>query len=209
VSGKNSIFLTLFVSLSAAIPAAFMQSQSAGTEILHPHTAIFMILIGLLCLSLVIDRRLRLATLTTPLYLSQRGFHSIPQSASKMSEKYLRRKTLAKTDCLFRLEGFRRLRSDIEGTQYINLLHNLAGIPNKRIFLPHISKRTKLQQERNTNAVPQSPIKHFSSLLLHPALIRMAPRAEKKISFSPGFIFVRLARGPPNLTCEPILTFIT
>ncbi len=200
VAGKKSILLIIYMSLIAAIHAAFMESQSAGTQILHPQVAVFMVLIGFLCLSLVIDRRLRLAPLTTPLCLSQREFHSIPKFASKISKNYTRRKSLPETARLFPFVDFCRLRSDIEGTQYINLLHNLAGIPDKRIFLPHISKRTKLLQERNKTAVPQSTIKHFSSLLLHPALIRMAPRAEQKISFSPGFIFVRLARGPPNLT---------
>jgi hypothetical protein len=201
VAGKKSILLIIFMSLSAAIHAAFMESQSASTQILHPQVAIFMVIIGFLCLSLVMERKLRLAPLTTPLCLSQRGFHSIPLFTSKISKNHTRRKSLPETARLFRLEDFCRLKSDIESTRYINLLHNLAGIPDKRLFLPNINKRTKLlQQERNKIAVPQSNIKHFSSLLLHPALIRMAPRAEQNFSFSPGFIFVRLARGPPNLT---------
>ncbi|MFX0208664.1 MAG: hypothetical protein ACFFDT_21970, partial [Candidatus Hodarchaeota archaeon] len=70
------------MSLIATIHAASMQSQSASTHILHPQVAVFMVLIGFLCLSWVIDRRLRLATLTTPFHLSQREFHSIPKSAS-------------------------------------------------------------------------------------------------------------------------------
>ncbi len=199
VSGKNSIFLIIFMSLIAATPAAFMESQSAGTEILHPQAAVFMVLIGFLCISLVIDRRLWPATITAPLCPGQIGFHSIPQFASKISKKYIRRKSLPKTACLFRLEDSCSLRSDIESTQYINLLHHLPGIPDDRLFLPHISMRDKHQQEHNTNEVPQFTITHFSSLP-HPALIRMAPRAEQNLSFSPGFIFVRLARGPPNLT---------
>ena len=45
--------------------------------------------------------------------------------------------------------------------------------------------------------VPQFTILHFS-LLLNTALIYIALRAKQKMSFSPGFIFVRLARGPPE-----------
>jgi hypothetical protein len=200
VSGKNSIFLIIFVSLIAATPAAFMESQSAGIGILQPHAAVVMVLIGFLFVSLVIDRRFGLATMNAPLHQGQMGFHFIPQLASKISRKYIRRKSLPKSACQFHLEDSCRLRSDIESTQHIDFLHHLAGsISDDRLFLINISMRDKHQQEHITIEVPQLPITHFSSLP-HPALIRTAPRAKQNLSFSPGFIFVRLARGPPNLT---------
>ena len=164
VSGKNSIFLITFVSLIAITGAAFIQSQSADTETLYPHTVVFLA-IGFLCVSLVIDYRLELITMTAPISSGQIRFHSIPQ---------------------------------IESTRNNNFIHHSAGIPDDRTFLSQISKNNEHQQECNKKKVPQIPITHFSSLP-YPALISMAPRAELNLSFSPGFIFVRLARGPPNL----------
>ena len=181
------------------LPAAFIESQSAGSAILHLQVTVFIILIGILYISLVTDRRLWFESLTAPLSQGQMRFHPTPQFASRISKKSVRRKSLPKTDCLFRLEDSCHLRSDIESTRYTNLLHHLAGIPHDRLFLPHISMQDKHQQERDTNEVPQLTLTHFSPLP-HKALIPMAPRAKLNLSFSPGFIFVRLARGPPNLT---------
>ncbi len=151
--GKNSILLIIFVSLIAAT------AVSAGT--FHPHAMVFIVLTGFLCVSLVIDRRLWLATLTPPLKPGQSGFHSTPQ---------------------------------------------LAGIPAGTITFPsYISMHDKIRQKHNiqhairiTNAVLKFAITHFSSSL-NPALICMALSYEQNKSFSPEFIFVRLARGPPNL----------
>ena len=213
-SGKNSIFLIIFVSLIAAtavsaaptitycdnftvaspvpnthileilgtsniteiynsamaaigtdilIPLVeFTNSSSAGAGTFHPHTTVFIVLTGFLCFSLVIDRKLWLATLTTPQRSGQSGFHSIPQ---------------------------------------------LAGIPAGKITFPsYISMHDKIRQKHNiqhaihiTNAVLKFAIKHFSSLQ-KPTLICMALSYEKNNSFSPAFIFARLARGPPILT---------
>jgi len=213
-SGKNSIFLIIFVSLIAATavsaapiitycdnftatfpspnthileipgtsniteiynsalaaigteillpPAEFTNSPSAGAGTLHPNATVFIVLTGFLCVSLVIDRKLWLATLTAPLRPGQSGFHSIPQ---------------------------------------------LAGIPAGTITFPsYISMHDKIRQKHNiqhaihiTNAVLNFAITHFSSLH-KPALICMALSYEQNKSFSPAFIFVRLARGPPILT---------
>ncbi len=165
VPGKNSIFLITFVSLIAITGAAFIQSQSAGTETLHTHTVVFL-LMGLLCVSLVIDYKLWLVTMTAPICPEEIRFHSFPQ---------------------------------IESTPNNNFIHHLAGISDEKLSLQHKSKHNEHQQECNTNEIPQIPITHFSSLP-HPALISKAPRAELNLSFSPGFIFVRLARGPPKPT---------
>jgi hypothetical protein len=171
---KNSIFLIIFVSLIAATavsaapiitycnPVEFTNSASAGAGTFHPNAIIFIVLTGFLFVSLVIDRKLWLATLTAPLRTGQSGFHSIPQ---------------------------------------------LAGIPAGNITFPyHISMHDQIRQKYNiqhaihiTNAVLKFTIKHFSSLH-KPALICMALSYEQNQSFSPAFIFVRLARGPPILT---------
>jgi hypothetical protein len=143
-------------------PAEFTNSPSAGAGTFHPHATVFIVLSGFLCVSLVIDRKLWLATLTTPLRSVQSEFHSIPQ---------------------------------------------LAGIPAGTItFQPNIFTHDKIRQKQNiqhaihiTNAVLRFAIKHFSSLH-KPTLICMALSYEQNQSFSPAFIFARLARGPPILT---------
>jgi len=171
--GKNSIFLIIFALLVAATavsaapiitycdPFEFTNSASAGAGTFHPNAIIFIVLTGFL-FSLVIDRKLWLATLTAPLRTGQSGFHYVPQ---------------------------------------------LAGIPAEKITFPyHISMHDKIRQKYNiqhairiTNAVLKFTIKHFSSLH-KPALICMALSYEQNQSFSPAFIFVQLARGPPILT---------
>jgi hypothetical protein len=93
------------------------------------------------------------------------------------------------------------------GQSGFHSIPQLAGIPTGTItFLPNISMHDKSRQKHNiqhairiTNAVLKFAIKHFSSLP-KPALICMALSYEQNKSFSPEFIFVRLARGPPNLT---------
>ena len=177
IPGKSNI-AEIYNSALAAVgteiliqPAEFTDSPSAGAGTSHPQATLFIVLTGFLCVSLVIDRRLWLATLTAPLRPGQSGFHSIPQ---------------------------------------------LAGIPAGTItFPPCFSMHDKIRQIHNTqyainntNVVPQFAITHFSSSI-NPALIRVAQRAEQNMSFSPEFIFVRLARGPPILTLELILTFIS
>lgn len=177
-------------------PAEFIDSLPFETETLHPHATVFMALTGLLCVSLVKNRRLWLAALTALLWAGQNGFHSIPQLTSNIANKHFRRKTPANTACLHLLEDFCRLRSDIESTQYINLLHHLAGIPaGTRTLIPHISMHDKIRQKRNTQYI----ITHFSSSR-NPSFMSLAPKAGRNTSFSPAFIFVRLARGPPNHT---------
>ncbi len=111
-------------------PADFTDSPPLGTETLHPHAAVFMALTGFLCVSLVKDRKVWLAVLVGLLWAGQAGFHAIPQLVAHISKKNIKRKSLFNAAALHQLEESCRLRSDIEGTQYIGLLHHLAGIPD-------------------------------------------------------------------------------
>lgn len=191
VSGKNSIFLITSVSVMAFAPAILIESQIAGTELLHPQTTFLMALTGLLYILYAMNRRLCLATLTVPLGSGRARFHSILQFNSKVSNKLSRRKILTK--------GARCLQNDIESTQNIGSHPNSAGLLNEQLSLENIDILDKYQQEPDKEVFPKFTITHFSPLSL-PALIRMAPRAEQNLSFSPGFIFVQLARGPPKPT---------
>jgi len=207
-------------------------SAPVGAKTLPPiPAALFMVLTGFLCVSLVKDRRLWLAALVGLLWAGQAGFHAIPQLAALMSsKKHIQRKTPDNTACLYRVEDCRRLRSDIEGTQYIGLLHHLAAIPAgtmslllpaslpslqaQRAFSPERSrrgsnliaprKRVASARTRSSAGFLQFAITHFS-FLLNPAVICPAARAEQYIHFSPASTFAQLARGPP----EPDLIIIT
>ena len=116
-------------------PADFTDSAPVGAKILPPiPAALFMVLTGFLCVSLVKDRRLWLAALAGLLWAGQAGFHAIPQLAAYMSsQKHIQRKTPDNTACLYRVEDCCRSRSDIEGTQYIGRHLPLLNWPAARL----------------------------------------------------------------------------
>jgi len=176
--------------------------------------AFLMVLTGFLCISLVRDRKIWLAALAGLLWAGQTGLQVLPQLALRLGHNnYSQQKVCGEFTYPFYLENSDRLRSDIEGTQYIGLLHHLAGIPDSTTsrlqprlsFLPRILVRDKLQQVRNTqyvirntNEAPQFAIIKLLSRLIPPTIC-LAPRAEQFICFSPAFIFENLPRGPPKL----------
>jgi len=203
-------------------PPDFTDFSTVGAEALPPvPAALFMVLTGFLCVSLVKDRRVWLAALVGLLWVGQAGFQAIPQLAAHIRQKHNQRKSPANIACLHRIEDSCRLRSDIEGTQYIGLLHHLAGIPDRTMssIRSPMSFLRKQQESRKTVAhlcspfvarnsfartksnakTPQFAITHLSSLLI-PAVICPAARAEQNTHFSPAFIFQLLPRGPPNFT---------
>ncbi len=134
-------------------PADLRSSAPVGAKILPPiPAALFMVLTGFLCVSLVNDRRFWLAVLAGLLWAGQAGFHAIPQLAAHMnSQKHIQRKTPDNTACLYRFEDCCRLRSDIEGTQYIGLLHRLAAIPAGTISFLLPASLSSLQAQRAFN----------------------------------------------------------
>jgi len=120
-----------------------------------------MVLTGFLCVSLVKDHRLWLAALASLLWAGQAGFNAIPQLAAHMNpQKHNQRKTTDNTACLYRIEDCCRLRSDIEGTKYIGLLHRLAAIPAGTMSLLLPASLASLQAQRafspeRTKACPE------------------------------------------------------
>jgi len=206
-------------------PADFTDSAPVGAKILPPiPAALFMVLTGFLCVSLVKDRRFWLAALAGLLWAGQAGFHAIPQLAAYMnSQKHIQRKTPDNTACRYGIEDCCRLRSDIEGTQYIGLLHHLAAIPagTMSLLLPAslpslqaqgsnlIAPRKRVVSARTKSSAGalQFAITHFS-FLLNPAVICPAARAEQYIHFSPASTFARLARGPPETDLIIVTSFL-
>lgn len=152
--------------------------------------AIFMVLSGFLCVSLVRDRRVWLAALAGLLWAGQTGIQALPQLALRLSHgNHSQQQLCAELAYPRYLKNSNRLRSDIEGTQYIGLLHHLAGIPDTKSRYLHKATHTYTSQ----------PAVILARSGLSPLFVCLAPRAEQLICFSPAFIFANLARGPPIL----------
>jgi hypothetical protein len=123
-------------------PPAITNLYSSNTSVKSlpavPGT-LFMVLAGFLCVSLVNDRRAWLAVLAGLLWLGQTGFAALPQLASHLlSKKQIQQSVAGGQNLIYvsELDGSYRLRSDLEGTQYIGLLRHLAGIPAPPTSLP-------------------------------------------------------------------------
>lgn len=183
---------------------------------------IFMVLVGFLCVSFVNDRRIWLASLAGLLWLGQTGLAAIPQAASHI---------IAKRNAAYhcpddRLAAGRadrngRLRSEIEGTQYIALLRHLAGIPATVIAKePQTTVAISTLASQKLSVFLRTTKSYLKTLgdiavSAHPAqtsectiagaasnitdlTVRSACAAECSVRFSPGFVFSNLARGPPQ-----------
>jgi len=125
-------------------------ATAIGVKALPPAPGtLLMVLIGFLCVSLVRDRRFWLAILSGLLWAGQAGISLLPQLALEVSGGTLS-ENQSSSHHLARLcepQDPNRLRSDIEGTCYVGLLHHLAGIPNDETpSMSHIKVRHKLQQ---------------------------------------------------------------
>jgi hypothetical protein len=177
--------------------------------------AVLMVLSGFLCISLVRDRRVWLAALAGLLWAGQTGIQALPQLALRLSHgNHSQQQFSAELSYPHYLENSNRLRSDIEGTQYIGLLRHLAGIPDRpttflqpRLSFPrNLSRATSREQESRTanyrlltaEDAPQFAIINLLSCLF-PATNCLTPKVEQCVCFSPAFIFANLPRGPPKL----------
>jgi len=173
-------------------------------------TALLMVLTGFICVSLARDRRIYLAALAGLLWLGQAGIQAVPQLALRISHRnHTEQQFSAELSCTYYLENSNRLRNDIEGTQYVGLLHHLAGIPDspasflrmrkqesrklttQLCFRPNLSKNTNPFQPQSAFLSEQY---NLNSLFKCSVL-----RARHSIRFSPPFIFEIIPRGPPKL----------
>ncbi len=147
--------------------------------------ALLMVLTGFLCVSLVKDRKVWLAALASLLWLGQAGIQAVPQLALRLSHRnHTEQQFAAELTYPYFLENSNRLRSDIEGTQYIGLLHHLAGIPPQDTnSFPFLSPSAIISERYSLNSL-------LNCLTL---------KIEQFICFSPAFIFENLPRGPPLL----------
>jgi hypothetical protein len=190
-----------------------------------------MVLTGFLYVSLVKDCKVWLAALAGLLWAGQAGIAALPQLAAHLSsKKNIQQKSPVNTVCLYQFEDSYRLRSDIEGTEYIGLLYHLAGIPDGRMPLSLPAPHSSLQARRafnpgqsrrwnNLDSPPNHPISvrsedklqelkfailSFSFYLLQPTNCP-ALAAEQTVYFSSALIFAQLPRGPPEAALRKLL----
>ncbi len=179
-------------------PPEFTDFSPVGAKTLPPvPAALFMVLTGFLCVSLVRDRRVWLAALAGLLWAGQAGFQAIPQLATNIS-KHIQQKTTANIALLHRSEDLFRLRSDIEGTQYIGLLHHLAGIPAGTMSLPLPASLLSLRAQR---AFSPERSRSRSNLNLFASLKRVVSARTnlRRVGFSPPNYPHHLGGASPTL----------
>jgi hypothetical protein len=103
--------------------------------------ALFMVLTGFFCVSMVRDRRTWIAIFAGLLWLGQAGFNALPELTSRLSRKIhnslpVEPKLLAVSP----LGGVYYPESYNEQTRYTGLLHHLEGIPCRRNVLSYIKQ---------------------------------------------------------------------
>jgi len=207
----------------AAVGAEFLKPPSVSSALtaspaIHTKTlpavprALLLVLTGFLYVSLVKDRKVWLAAFAGLLWAGQTGIQAIPQLAVRLSHKnYSEQKLCAEFTYPHHFAISDRPRSDIEGTQYIGLLHHLAGIPRgisalritqaggaEQLTAQHkLSQRVSDRSRRNTVPFLSAIIQKQCSL--NSLLNCLVFRARRFVCFSPAFIFDIIPRGPPKL----------
>jgi hypothetical protein len=217
--GLNSLYNTSYPNLARIGKEIFdpptevstWRALSAGARSLPAVPAgLFMVLVGFLCVSFVNDRRIWLTSLAGLLWLGQTGLAAIPEAASHIIAK--RNAAQHRPDnglAAGQADRRGRLRSDVEGTQYIALLRHLSGIPaliSSSIPTSLLSLRTmqgylhtpandvvSTHSVRTAQCAIAQADPNITNLTLCPACA-----AEHSVRFSPGFVFLNLARGPPK-----------
>jgi len=206
----------------AAVGAEFLKPPSVssaltGSPAIHTKTlpavprALLLVLTGFLYVSLVKDRKVWLAAFAGLLWAGQTGIQAIPQLAVRLSHKNCsEQKLCAEVTYPHHFAISDRPRSDIEGTQYIGLLHHLAGIPRgisalritqaggaEQLTGQHkLSGRVSDCSRRNTVPFLSAIIQKQCSL--NSLLNCLVFRARRFVCFSPAFIFDIIPRGPPK-----------
>lgn len=148
--------------------------------------AVLLGLVGFLCVTGIKDRKEWLTALATIIWLSQTGITAIPKLLpNHQIKKHTKHSSCLEKGDAYLLENSSRLRSEVEGSEYINLIHYLSSIPDG-----HSSATDNID-----TAQPAIVFKR-SALNLH--LHCSAVAAEQFTCFSPAFIFSNQSRGPPK-----------
>lgn len=172
------------------VPAPLPDRHSADLPAVPP--AMLMVILGSLCVILVRDRALWFTACSGLMWFGLTGIQLVPQLALRLthgSHNGTRQLDGARDARLCYREVSWRLRSETDGTQYIGLLHHLAGIP--------LGTGSELIQSRNITlpwllafVLEQHG---FSTLSMCPA-----PEATHIVCLLPA-VREGLWRAPPNL----------
>jgi len=164
--------------------------------------AVFMVLTGFACVSLVRDRRLWLAALAGLLWAGQAGIQAVPQFA-----RHLTYGNRGQQHCSWRvtrrfsIKNTSRLRSDIEGTRYAGLLRHLEAIPvrtSPRSLCAGAAHPIKPQlRSRHWLRTVQSPVCAWGAGLTVSFYCCSTISQEQFVHISSAILFENLARGPP------------
>ena len=170
--------------------------------------AIFMAISGFMCVSLVRDRRFWLAGFAAMFWVGQMGISNLPRLAQRLA--YSNKTTSGELTYTCILDDPSRLRSSLDGTEYIGLLHHLGGIPANK----HYHKFNHLFRSHHSGNQQLRLSKHIGvKALKHPVLICVLFEKQRRLNslfkclvfntrhhnlFSPAFIFDSLSRGPPQ-----------
>lgn len=171
--------------------------------------AVFMAIIGFMCVSLVRDRRVWLSVCVGIIVFSQAGVKTLPKLTARLARGRLcneQASAVVAVNSLHVDDSFNWL-SDQPDRQYIALLHRLAASPDhdyaftaiipgpRRLNLPPgLSDPAGLYVRQGTiSSPPIMPVHASSNLLAGRFLEQIASYS----CFSPAFIFSNLARGPP------------
>jgi hypothetical protein len=167
--------------------------------------AVFMGICGFLCVSLVKDRRFWMAGFATVFWVGQMGISNLPRLAQRLA--YSNKTNFGELTYTCMPDDTSRLRSSLDGTEYIGLLHHLGGIPaNKYYHLSnhlfrssafgssqHLSKQIGTNRRITLLAALYEQQSNFTSLFKC-----LVFNTRRYILFSPAFIFDSLSRGPPQ-----------
>ena len=187
-----------FLQSPASLADLSNNSQRNPAKPLPPvPTAMLMVLMGFICVSLVRDRRIYLAALAALLCVGHAGLRAVPQLGLNLCHRaHTNHHLWERYTQSYLLENVTRPRCDIEGTRYIGLLHHLAGMPNSNVsqlcFRLNLSKNTNPFQSQSAFLSEQYSL---NSLFKCSVL-----RARHSIRFTPAFIFEIIPRGPPKFT---------
>lgn len=154
--------------------------------------AIFMVLTGFLCVSLVKDHKLWLTAVAGLFWIGHSGFYAVPHLALRLGHRMHNHRQVAALMYPYYLENARP-RSDIEGSSYIGLLRYLEGIPGGKISL--LQKKHSHHPEDEVRA-PQRALIGISPRIV-PVFKCLTVKAGQLICFTPAFIFENMPRGPP------------
>lgn len=185
------------------IASAISNSSQANAVKFLPTvpTAVLMVLVGFICVSLVRDRRVWLTVLSATLWINQAGIRTVPQLASHLCPRtHTGRYSATGTIAFYPIEDTDRARCDIEGTKYISLLNYLAGIPDSKRLLQRFRQANSINilAQRKNHFGHSRLLTKNSSFSTIPLICHFVLITGHFVYFKPAFIFQILSRGPPQ-----------